>query len=139
MFKLTGDRFLKPEVISEPDIKTIRRTNQDEFLIFASDGLWDVLSNEMACNVVRQSLDEADPADPVGLIASTSSPTTAGVGTSEASNTLPEEQQQHEQTQEGEEQMEPRCRMASAILARLALGRGSGDNISVIVIDLRRA
>lgn len=115
-------------MISEPDIKTTRRTDQDEFLIFASDGLWDVLSNEMACNVVRQSLDEADPAD-----------TTDIAGPSEPSTTLPEEPSQHGQAQEGEEQMEPRCRMASAILARLALGRGSSDNISVIVVDLKNA
>lgn len=129
---------MKPEVISEPDIKTIRRIDQDEFLIFASDGLWDVLSNEMACNVVRQSLDEADPADPVGLTA-LASPTTDIAGPSEPSTTLPEEQPQHGQPQEGEEQMEPRCRMASAILARLALGRGSSDNISVIVVNLKSA
>jgi protein phosphatase 2C len=125
-------------VISEPEIKTIRRTNEDEFLIFASDGLWDVLSNEMACNVVRQSLDEVQPADPVGLIAPTG-PSTTNTELSEPSTSLPEDQQQHGDAEEGEEQMEPRCCMASAILTRLALGRGSGDNISVIVVDLRRS
>jgi protein phosphatase 2C len=124
-------------VISEPDINTIRRTDEDEFLIFASDGLWDVLSNEMACNVVRQCLDEADPADPVGLIATTV-PAATNSEPSEPTTSLPKEQQHHGEAEEGEEQMEPRCRMASAILARLALGRGSRDNISVIVVDLRR-
>ncbi|KAJ4747161.1 hypothetical protein LUZ62_051851 [Rhynchospora pubera] len=140
MSRALGDRFLKPEVISEPDIRTIRRTDQDEFLILASDGLWDVLSNEMACNVVRQSLDEADPAEPISLSAPTD-PAEAVAGPSEPATTSPqgEELQQQEHAQGCEEQMEPRCRMASAILARLALGRGSADNISVIVVDLRKA
>ncbi|KAJ3706312.1 hypothetical protein LUZ61_010017 [Rhynchospora tenuis] len=140
MSRALGDRFLKPEVTSEPDIRTIRRSDQDEFLILASDGLWDVLSNEMACNVVRQSLDEADPADPIGLTAPTN-PAEAVAGPSEPVTASPEgeEQQQEEHAPESADQMEPRCRLASAILARLALGRGSGDNISVIVVDLRKA
>ncbi|KAK3445619.1 hypothetical protein EUGRSUZ_A01486 [Eucalyptus grandis] len=51
-----GDQYLKPFVIPEPEIKVSRRTDADEFLILASDGLWDVVSNEFACNVVRRCL-----------------------------------------------------------------------------------
>lgn len=32
------------------------RTAEDECLILASDGLWDVVSNETACDVVRMCL-----------------------------------------------------------------------------------
>lgn len=33
-----------------------KRTKVDEFLILASDGLWDVISNEVACQIVRRCL-----------------------------------------------------------------------------------
>ncbi|KAL1522561.1 hypothetical protein AB1Y20_017546 [Prymnesium parvum] len=38
-------------------------TQGDEFVLLASDGVWDVLSNEKACNIVRQTL-AANPASP---------------------------------------------------------------------------
>lgn len=41
----------------EPEVRVIERTHLDEFLILASDGLWDVLSNERACQVVRRCLE----------------------------------------------------------------------------------
>ncbi|KAA8533628.1 hypothetical protein F0562_030938 [Nyssa sinensis] len=52
-----GDHYLKPFVISEPEVTVNERTDADEFLILASDGLWDVISNEVACEVVRRCLD----------------------------------------------------------------------------------
>ncbi|WKA07477.1 hypothetical protein VitviT2T_025302 [Vitis vinifera] len=52
-----GDQHLKPFVISEPEVTVSERTDADEFLILASDGLWDVISNEVACQVVRRCLD----------------------------------------------------------------------------------
>ncbi|KAG6471236.1 hypothetical protein ZIOFF_072345 [Zingiber officinale] len=51
-----GDYYLKPFVISEPDVTVTERTDKDEFLILASDGLWDVVSNEAACKIARQCL-----------------------------------------------------------------------------------
>ncbi|KAI3442824.1 Protein-serine/threonine phosphatase [Psidium guajava] len=51
-----GDQYLKPFVIPEPEINVSRRTDADEFLVLASDGLWDVVSNEFACQVVRKCL-----------------------------------------------------------------------------------
>ncbi|OWM75553.1 protein phosphatase 2C 51-like [Punica granatum] len=51
-----GDEFLKPFVISIPEVTVTKRTDSDEFLILASDGLWDVVSNEYACEVVRRCL-----------------------------------------------------------------------------------
>ncbi|KAK3218130.1 hypothetical protein Dsin_012100 [Dipteronia sinensis] len=50
-----GDQYLKPFVISKPEVTVSERTDNDEFLILASDGLWDVMSNEVACQVVRRS------------------------------------------------------------------------------------
>lgn len=40
-----GDRPLKKYVVPTPDIRTEVITTEDEFVIFASDGLWDVMSN----------------------------------------------------------------------------------------------
>lgn len=43
-------------VIPDPDVMVVNRTEEDEFLILATDGLWDVLSNELAGNMVRSCL-----------------------------------------------------------------------------------
>lgn len=51
-----GDQYLKPFVICKPEVTVRELTNRDEFLILASDGLWDVMSNEVACRVVRRCL-----------------------------------------------------------------------------------
>ncbi|CAA2995698.1 probable phosphatase 2C 51 [Olea europaea subsp. europaea] len=49
-----GDQYIRPLVISEPEVKVQRRTEFDDFVIIATG---DVVSNEVACKVVRQSLD----------------------------------------------------------------------------------
>lgn len=56
-FAIAGDEYLKPYVITDPEVKVLNRTKCDEFLILGSDGLWDVISNEFACQVVRRCLD----------------------------------------------------------------------------------
>ncbi|KAJ4792321.1 Protein phosphatase 2C [Rhynchospora pubera] len=48
-----GDRLLKQFVVAEPEIKEEKVDNSLEFLILASDGLWDVVSNEEAVAMVR--------------------------------------------------------------------------------------
>ncbi len=40
----------------EPEVTVMERTNADEFLILGTDGLWDVISNEYACQVVKRCL-----------------------------------------------------------------------------------
>ncbi|KAL2558722.1 Protein phosphatase 2C 7 [Forsythia ovata] len=52
----TGDYYLKPFVIPEPEVTVSNRTEMDEFMIIASDGLWDVVSNDLACQLVRRCL-----------------------------------------------------------------------------------
>lgn len=39
-----GDRHLKPWVIAKPDTKILKIKPECEFLILASDGLWDKVS-----------------------------------------------------------------------------------------------
>ncbi|MCL4133310.1 UNVERIFIED_CONTAM: hypothetical protein GTU68_021944, partial [Idotea baltica] len=43
-------------VSPEPEIYMERRTEEDEFLVLACDGIWDVMSNEDLCAYVRSRL-----------------------------------------------------------------------------------
>ncbi|KAJ4950211.1 hypothetical protein NE237_027043 [Protea cynaroides] len=117
MSRALGDKYLKPIVISEPELTITERTPEDECLILASDGLWDVLSNDLACEVARKCLHEE-------------------VSSSNAPRILSTEPAKEDSA--AEQMNQSRCSLAAALLARLALGRKSSDNISVIVIDLKR-
>lgn len=119
MSRALGDRYLKPVVISEPEVRIVERTAEDECLIIASDGLWDVLPNDLACDVARRCLAEADPVGGTEDLSTGAAESPAGV-------------------QEEQQASESHCSAAATLLARLALGRKSADNISVIVVDLRR-
>ncbi|KAE8704691.1 putative protein phosphatase 2C 75 [Hibiscus syriacus] len=111
MSRAIGDKYLKPFVTSEPEITVTKREPEDECLILASDGLWDVLSRDMACEVAHECLKEGSN----GVLNST-------------------------QKDEGAEPLYPsRSVFAATLLTRLALGRNSSDNISVIVVDLKRS
>ncbi|CAN1264123.1 Probable protein phosphatase 2C 8 [Linum perenne] len=45
-----GDQYLKPYIIPTPEVIVHKRSKEDDqFLILASDGLWDVITNEVAC------------------------------------------------------------------------------------------
>ncbi|KDP44738.1 hypothetical protein JCGZ_01238 [Jatropha curcas] len=48
-----GDRNLKQWVIAEPETKVLRIKPDCEFLILASDGLWDKVTNQEAVDIVR--------------------------------------------------------------------------------------
>ncbi|XP_009624474.1 probable protein phosphatase 2C 75 isoform X1 [Nicotiana tomentosiformis] len=109
MSRAIGDNYLKPYMTSEPEITFTKREPEDECLILASDGLWDVLSSVMACAVARECLREEEHSF---------SPWVEGVG-------------------EGA-MFSSRSASAAALLTRFALGRNSCDNISVIVVDLKR-
>ena len=98
-----GDHYLKPYVITEPEVTVSKRTESCEFLVIASDGLWDVVSNECACQVVTRFLD-------VQIKRRFSDRVSGGP----AENT-------------------------AALLAQLALARGSKDNITVIVAKLNNS
>jgi serine/threonine protein phosphatase PrpC len=51
-----GDHSLRPYVIAEPEVTVVNRNPDDEVLIMASDGLWDVMSNQEACNLAKKCL-----------------------------------------------------------------------------------
>ena len=51
-----GDRKLKTYVTAEPELRSRTLSEGDDFLILASDGVWDVLSSQAACDIVRQTM-----------------------------------------------------------------------------------
>jgi len=113
MSRALGDRFLRPYVIADPEITFTRRAAQDEVLVLASDGLWDVVSNGEACAIAAAHLKRARAAERSGAAA-------AGGGGGGDSEDAP---------------LDP-AKVAAGSLVKLALARGSCDNISVVVVDL---
>ncbi|XVE79523.1 hypothetical protein DITRI_Ditri14bG0065900 [Diplodiscus trichospermus] len=125
MSRAIGDNYLKPYVSCEPEVTITDRTVDDECLILASDGLWDVVSNDTACGVARMCLrGKADllvppcspprKAEEVAAVGSAMGGGRGGISDKASSD-------------------------ASTLLTKLALARHSTDNVSVIVVDLRRA
>ncbi|KAJ0261720.1 protein phosphatase 2C 76 [Hirschfeldia incana] len=61
MSRAFGNRMLKQFVIAEPEIQDLEIDHEDEFLVLASDGLWDVVPNEDAVSLA-QSEEEPEAA-----------------------------------------------------------------------------
>lgn len=117
LYLSTGDKYFKPFVISEPEIRIIDRHPHDDCLIVATNGLWDVMTSDLACNVARQSLVDGNPDTDV-----------PSFGVIEDINS--DEDEKHPS--------QGHCKFTAALLARMALARNTTDNVSVIVVDLRR-
>ncbi|KAL4589264.1 hypothetical protein LXL04_002170 [Taraxacum kok-saghyz] len=107
MSRSIGDRYLKPWIIPEPEVTFTARAREDECLILASDGLWDVMSNEEACQVARRMI------------------------------LIWHKKNGGAQIERGVGGVDPAAQAAADYLAALALQKGSKDNISVIVVDLK--
>ena len=52
-----GDSDLKRWVVSDPFVRELQLTSEDAFMVLATDGLWDVISNEGAVEVAEQGGD----------------------------------------------------------------------------------
>ena len=55
MSRALGDLFLKPYVSAEPDVSAMALEASDEFLILASDGVFDVFDNDQVVRIVRSA------------------------------------------------------------------------------------
>ena len=86
-----GDKALFPYVIPNPEIGEKTLTSDDDFLILACDGVWDVIDNQQAVDIVKIIL--------------------------------------RQQNDYGK---------AADALKNAALERGSTDNISVMVVNLKK-
>lgn len=120
MSRSLGDSFLKKVITSQPEISITERQAEDEFLILATDGLWDVITDTLACEVTSACLSD-------GRLAAATEPRTCYSG-----------RRPDVKSDDDEVLFPSKSCFAAAILCRLALGRGSCDNISVIVVDLKR-
>ncbi|KAK6158484.1 hypothetical protein DH2020_005798 [Rehmannia glutinosa] len=120
---VSSNSYLKPYVISEPEVTFTRRDEEDEFMILGSDGLWDVVPIDMAGRVVRQCLKEP-PRDTVA--------NTVGSDDQDFNFGPPENEGP------GGSVFPSRSASAASLLTRLAVARNSCDNICVAVVDLKR-
>lgn len=98
---------MKPWIIPEPEVTFLPRAREDECLILASDGLWDVMTNEEACELARKRI----------LLWHKKNGVTLATGRGEGIN--------------------PAAQAAAEYLSNRALQKGSKDNISVVVVDLK--
>ncbi|KZV31683.1 hypothetical protein F511_00487 [Dorcoceras hygrometricum] len=57
-----GDRLLKQYVVADPEIQEEKVDDTLEFLILASDGLWDVVTNEEAVSMTKPIQDPEEAA-----------------------------------------------------------------------------
>ncbi|CAL1413964.1 unnamed protein product [Linum trigynum] len=115
MSRSIGDRYLKPWIIPDPEVRIVERAKEDECLILASDGVWDVMTNEEACEVARRTILMWHRRRSNG-------------------------QDGHSQGQtmmSDDSGADPAAQAAAESLSNLALQRGSKDNITVIVVDLK--
>lgn len=87
-----GDKALHPYVIANPEIRHHQLTDNDDFLIIACDGVWDVIDNQTAVTIVKKSLDI----------------------------------------------VKDDVQKAADVLKNEALRRGSTDNVSVMIINLKQ-
>lgn len=107
MSRSIGDRYLKPWIIPDPEVTFIPRMKEDECLILASDGLWDVMTNEEVCDVARRRILLWHKKNGITALA------------------------------ERGEGVDPAAQAAAECLSKLALQKGSKDNITVVVVDLK--
>jgi serine/threonine protein phosphatase PrpC len=56
-----GDSHMKEWITAEPETRKIEITSDCEFLILASDGLWDIVSNQEAVDIARPFCVEKQP------------------------------------------------------------------------------
>lgn len=124
-----------------PEISITERGEEDECLIMASDGIWNVIPEDVACGVASRCLGD----ETIGVPPSPPPNNKdyyyncTGTSTSGLISTLDNYRLQVAETNDHHDLKFP-CKsgIAATILCRLALGRGSSDNVSVIVIDLKR-
>ncbi|KAK4427132.1 putative protein phosphatase 2C 25 [Sesamum alatum] len=60
-----GDQYLKQWVIAEPETKVLRLEQEHEFLLLASDGLWDKVSNQEAVDIAHRLCINVDKPQPL--------------------------------------------------------------------------
>ena len=145
--RAAGDHAMRPFVSCEPDVRKVRLGDEDDFVIVASDGLWDVFASHEACAFVRDCA--AILAAPSSSNPSTGPPTQPQPRGSKASrvelmhavSSFKAKAGRLEAAGGGLARGPARAaafrRLAATLLVEAALRRGSSDNISCVVVWLR--
>jgi len=63
--RAVGDRSERPHVTADPEIIAIPVHDEDEFIILATDGLWDVLESSEAVDLIQKLVEQGLPRDRV--------------------------------------------------------------------------
>ena len=107
--RAVGDRFAKPAVSGEVEIQRFPvNDDRDDFILLASDGLWDVMTSQEVVSYVQKRMTAA-PKDGADI-----------------------------KTEEDMQSLKYlRRKNMSRFIANEALRRGSGDNISVVIVWLK--
>lgn len=63
-----GDRSERPHVTADPEIISVDVEEGDEFIVIATDGLWDVMESADAVNFVKLSLKEGISKDKIAQV-----------------------------------------------------------------------
>eukprot|EP00612_Vaucheria_litorea_P001972 CAMPEP_0171455598 /NCGR_PEP_ID=MMETSP0945-20130129/2428_1 /TAXON_ID=109269 /ORGANISM="Vaucheria litorea, Strain CCMP2940" /LENGTH=320 /DNA_ID=CAMNT_0011980869 /DNA_START=257 /DNA_END=1219 /DNA_ORIENTATION=+ len=128
-FKLNDKRPQDEQIVSpKPAVSLVSRSDLDQFIILASDGIWDVMKNQELCDllIAEAALAEEDPKlrkEKQITSPNTSSPTSLSL--------LPTPS-----TGESRDRNSIVGRLAKAILAH-CFARGTMDNCSIIIVDMR--
>ncbi|KAL1550608.1 Protein phosphatase 2C 16 [Salvia divinorum] len=85
----------------------VPRAREDECLVLASNGLWDMMTNEEVCDLARKRI----------LIWHKKNGTNPAAGRGQG--------------------VDPAAQAAAEYLSNVAMQRGSKDNISIVVVDLK--
>lgn len=124
-----GDRDLRPYVSGEVEIKQFERDfDKDEFIVIASDGLWDVFTSEEAVTFVHDVLS--------GELGGRESWRSGG----HSDTSVPIFEWSHQYKSDRGMIKAARARRKTQIanyLVQEALFRGTSDNVSVIVVWLK--
>ncbi|KAI2493791.1 Sigma factor PP2C-like phosphatase [Fragilaria crotonensis] len=106
-----GDRFAKPTVSGEAEIQLFPLREDDEFIVLASDGVWDVMTSEQVVQFVHRKMEAVKPS-----------------GSLEPGS---------EGYKIARRMQDVRRKNMSRYIASEALNRGSGDNICVVIVWLK--
>jgi len=108
-----GDRFAKPAISSEVEIQVVPLSEsssgaekKDEFIVLASDGLWNMMTSQECVNFIHERLN----AFPEAM---------------DKMSPLEMQQQEH-----------ARRKAMPRFVANEALKRGSGDNVCIVIVWL---
>lgn len=55
-----GDYVLRPHVISRPELHIFEQKTNNNFILIASDGLWDVLTSDFVINLINNEIKKFD-------------------------------------------------------------------------------